>query len=526
MAISQKRQAEIFRALEHNLHIQSMRVRDFNYWPIVRFAINYHRKYGTPYTSGEVPESLFDTPRVGATFCSLFGAVERIGSNAVRKVGFVKKEPSEFSAAFEHIPRSDVVFWTRAKQHVLRPDGRVFHPVLDSLRDIIDPELNAITMLQGEQQAEHVRPVFQLPKRKDLPTTVNYSVLRPTSPAAAADRNQIRKTIASVNGLLNEFGHGLRVELYDILSRIDIVIRECDVARAVLVRARPKVVLLTSFTGAYYVCMAGHQLRIPVVDIQHGGSNQYHFAATGWHNLPSAGYEALPRWFWCWTSRSASYVQFPDGVPHGAVVGGNPKLAVDDRRSALSLDGAWQSLAKSLEAEARPVVVVALQYGRDALLPQHVLDFQRANSARFRWVFRLHPMGGDRRGELERATGLSENGISAAMTIPLAELLKRSNFVLTKSSTIVHEADAFGVRPIVWSHKGAELFDDLVKAGVLDVALDGNSLGAALSKPLPLAERKAIRDELTNPDKCRALIEQFVSGQRDYGPVSQDGKDR
>ncbi len=484
MSINQKEQVEVFRTLESSLQISNLRVFDFNYWPVIRFAINYHRKWGRPYIDQPLPE-----PKQAKAFYQrlCMNALRRSDRSVGKKLVYYADNLSKRFAALPPfssgdreeliqigqqlpvLPKTDIVMWRR-RQSVKGKKAKVnAEAFLTSLYKLAGPQFDMRFVSRGSPELLASPIDVMLP---DLNIASRRRLLKPDTASDLINRQRILSTVQLVNHQLSKLGTGIILSDFDILLRIGIVRSEIMVAKAWLAAMQPKVILMSSYGGSYYLCAAARQLGITTVDIQHGGMHRHHAMAANWFNVPKGGYELLPDYFWCWTEQSASYVQFEKEQHHKAIIGGNPVLSsmIDN------LSEAHKSYLGELVQDDRCVVVVALQYGKDELVPQHILEAWASTKDRYLWVFRLHPTAHHRVAELSDLIGVSEDVLLAAAEVSLPYLLSITNALLTKSSTIVHESIAFDCAPAVWSDKGRAIFDDLVENGDVIEVLDSEAV--------------------------------------------------
>ena len=433
----------------------------FNYWPIIRFAINYKRKYGKPYFDRAITELTAD--RVVAL------------QDLVKPRTYPQTSPHETGLA--HLPKSEVVFLNRKSQYQRLATGKVSQPFIDGLRRIAAVEDTTLSLVDADPRGEgedFTSPTQILPKPK---TAKIVRLLNPRNRFELQNRDQILKTVRTVNELIGIDGSGLELSEGDILYRIERTVRAMEFYGHVLDHVQPSIIFLSSYSGAHFVCAAARKRGIKVVDIQHGGMHRHHILASHWSNVPANGYELLPDIFWCWSQRSADYIQFPGTHAHRAIVGGNPKAGVEYMmEQATPTTSALGSNDRQPAGEAGQNdvkrVLVALNYGNDILVPDHVMTAFEKTRGKIIWSFRLHPVGWNRLEELLRALGIERMDVEAVSKAPLNSVLSKVDVVLTDASTIVHEAIEFGVVPGVWSRKGALIFDDLIADGSLQFVGD------------------------------------------------------
>lgn len=253
---------------------------------------------------------------------------------------------------------------------------------------------------------------------------------------------------------------------------------------------------------------------VPVVDIQHGVQGDLHPAYGGWQ-LPTDGrmHPLLPDRFWVWSDWERQVVaRWADGTGHAALAGGNPWLDVwsndgQDWPGAAAAGAAARRLRN--QAGERPVILVTLQYGlvdSDQLDP--LVDLLRAVDARFVFWVRLHPLMLDRR-EAVRARLAAAGGtveLDACTDLPLHTVLPHADVHLTHSSSTAIEAAQFGLRTVLTSAYGAELFTPLVDAGSVVIETGPTAVLASTLWRLATERGAASADARCDPDAALARL--------------------
>lgn len=446
----------------------------FNYWPIIRFLINAKRKRRL------LPNPV-DLPNIskGDRFALHMKAYlsRSSGKSALNDLEARASERVDIHS-LEELPPANVLFLTRKKHYLKTLDKLATEPLTDGIRLLTKETGSQLTLVDGDPRAgsdqflvdTHILP---LPTFRTL---INFE--KPRSLAELKARYEICRTVERVNGMIpNDFAQ-LRLELRDVLMRIANSSNKMMIWTAVLDHIRPKAIFLSSYTGMPYVCAAGKRLKIPVIDVQHGAMHSNHPLAANWHRSPRSGYELLPDYFWCWDERSASYINSANWHVHRAVVGGNPKTALDYRLRG----DEGQKVPKLPREKARPQVLVGLQYGSDPMIEAHVKEAYLATRDHIDWRFRLHPRGWNFLDEVVAEFDVSEATVCEESSRPLHQVLPEIDLMLCNASTIIHEALDYGAAGAVWSHKGAAIFDELVDAGKIGVATDFELLMRVLSR--------------------------------------------
>jgi hypothetical protein len=486
--------------LEAEIRPETCIYPDFNYWPVLRFAINYKRKMGRSFVARDLRE-------IGQPLGAL-GRFLKAPGHHLRAVLGLGSSGGYPQGHFDALDPVDVLFVNRRTQYTRAWGGYVANPLTDGIRKLIGPVGPRCATYVDASPLEDGESYFV--DTETLPEVLKTRPVRQIAPRDAREhrlRAQIIAKVSQVNALIAEEAPGLEINAFDVLQRIEVTSEYVDYWSHALDRLRPRVIFLSSFSGAHYICAAASKRGIPVVDVQHGGMNPYHPVAANWANVPDGGYELLPEIFWCWTERSASYIDFPGNTRHRAVVGGNPKAAVEGQYFDDPLPGRPRASGDG----GKPRILVALQYGAEDLMMPHVKQVYMETRDDFDWRFRLHPMGWSRKDEAVSVLGIDPARLEADSLQPLHRQLPTMDLLLTNASTIVFEAMEYGVPPAICSDMGASLYDALIEAGeVASVQTED-----AVRQVLDAAKQRTADQNRLRPDSddISALHRRAVIGQ-------------
>lgn len=436
--------------LENKVAPASMTTPEFNYWPIIRFAINYRRKMGRGYIDGDIA---YNKTKLA------------LNTRKCRfKIDFVRQLKQQSSKRELGLIPCDAMFLTRKLQYIQSMPGTLVHPLVDGLRKVTESlNVDSGSYVMGDPRTEGeswLVDAIQVPLPNPL---LPRQYLTPRDAYEYWLRRSIVNNVKKVNKEIELSAPHLMVNAREILYRIEKTTQHYYHWIDTLREISPKIVFMSSFSGAHYVCAAARRLGITVVDIQHGGMNPYHPIVRKWDHAPLKGYQLLPDIFWCWSRRSASYIDFPQSTPHRAVVGGNPKAALEFIDSK-AVDQP-QDIESRPSSTAKLRILVALQYGVEPLLMPHVMQALIKHADRYDWVFRLHPMGWNRADEAIEKLNLERDKLEKDSRVPLHIQLPQMDLVLTNASTIIFEAKEYGVEAAVCSSIGAAIFDSQIAEG-------------------------------------------------------------
>ncbi len=287
----------------------------------------------------------------------------------------------------------------------------------------------------------HHKPLFIIPPLK---RTVGY-VNELSSPVSLC--NDIRYHIPSIN-----------FENKDLNNCIEWHYHSRDIYKSILEKLRPKVVFFIGFEFHLPLCAAAHQLRIKTVDLQHGNQTGWGPLYKWWDEMPPTGYNCLPDYFWVWGKRDYQHIKENiRGKKHRPIIGGYPWIERQkDFGNPLSIN-----LQRKLK-DYQKVILVSLQHQEH--FPQILQKIISQSPEDYLWLLRKHPKGLPirKKGPLNRKNVLISQEIDNAL---LSYLLPEIDVHLTAGSTVVLEADYFGVPSIVWDSTGVENYAELIEEG-------------------------------------------------------------
>jgi hypothetical protein len=264
-------------------------------------------------------------------------------------------------------------------------------------------------------------------------------------------------------------------------------------------KVRPRIGLVNTYYSAegYAFCVACHRAGVPVADVQHGSQGRDHMAYGRWQALPQGGYELMPDRFWCWSPAEAEAIaEWSGGTRHSPYVAGNP----------------WRDIWRAdSEAFVRPLRDQALALRRRSGMPHHVLvvlswglaeeealKVFRALSTlpagqHFFWI-RLHPVEHGKESEVARQArdcGLAAFDVDAASALPLYAVFAAVDLVVALGSTVVMEAEAWGLRSVVTTAYGGDICKPSIQSGAAVLAIQEDDIARAVRAGLAAAPMQA-----------------------------------
>jgi hypothetical protein len=313
---------------------------------------------------------------------------------------------------------------------------------------------------------------------------------------------------------------GCEPGLHALRRSVSLIGDFADFFDAVIARVQPRLCFLVCYYWlvGFGLLLACRRHGIPSVDIQHGVQGDVHLAYGRWNRVPSAGFELMPSWFWCWSDAEVEAIRrWSDGTQgvHRAIAGGN--LFLDMWRSdrgplAADSDRSIQGRKATLRAD-RDILVTLQPYLLTEQFVQLLRDVMADAETRRCWWIRLHPsMLAERARVKAMFQGRANAEIDLATDLPLYALLRHVDAHVTQISSVVLEAEAFGVGSVVCWPDAMDLYRQQARSGTVLYAASADELTKALQRqcgarvPVERVAAEGARKLLAARDSLRTLM--------------------
>jgi hypothetical protein len=449
--------------LESRFPVDEWIVDSVRVWPVARVHLYYgffeHQYFADrPVRAGIVKAT--DLPRLA----------RRIGRSAWR---YLQCSVSDFRNTHYRNGPHDAMF-LNYNTYMTRLNGRWYSRVCDPLVEQLSARGLSSLMLTGGY--EYATPRFT----KSRFIQPHLMVHRLMGMAAKRPRHNPRAMLRELED--HAKASGLFSESFSLLAPVENHTRQIiGIARyfkRVLAEVRPKAVFVTCWYGTESMAcvLACTELGIPTIDIQHG-SQDFHVAYDRWNRVPDAGYELVPTFFWCWSESEASTIRSWAGrLPvHQPIVGGNPFLERWITGNDETVRAYDEILTRLKEPSKGKVQILYTLNGSTKDEIKTIVDIieavARSGIETHFWI-RLHPIALDQKGVICRTLeehGLRNVDVENATVLPLYAILRHIDVHITEFSSVVIEAQAFGV-PSVTGEQGLIWFPNQIATGWAVVA--------------------------------------------------------
>ena len=478
---------DLFHTIKQRINTNKLTCDGFNYWVILAIIIKSKLKMGVPAADQTATAAQRDSATLGywndfrhwreaAPEISLRDSSIDLFRDGKFKWYDLAKQVYKASY-FEELPAADILFINRARQYYKTEENNYYHPQTDSLRHLMADDRSALTLVDEDPRSDDGTYLVATQIMPQIQKTMPLSLRKPRDIREWAISHKIRKDIQAILDIIAAQGFELGLSVDLMLARLEVQARQVVYYEQLFDAVRPKVIYLSSFTGVFAICIAAKKKNITVVDIQHGGMNVEHFLGLDWSNNSKTRPEMMPDIFWCRDDRSASYIDQSPKSQLKTAVGGNVLRLLQEQRFLTNNPASSQAVEN-----AKMTILVPFVYGAEPIVSEGLQQAYKQTKTRYKWVFRLHPMGRDRLQEAIEALGLSEKEVNTDSDRPVFEQLLDSDVVLTGSSTIIYEAMDLGVPSAIWSQRGAGLFHDVIDNGSVQYVHEADAICSWLAQ--------------------------------------------
>lgn len=296
------------------------------------------------------------------------------------------------------------------------------------------------------------------------------------SPAEAPANESLQRDYARYSDYLENMNLDIAVPTLSAVKRYrSILTSMAEVYQRLFHKIKPSLVFIVSYYSmeGMAVNLACRRLNIPVIDLQHGMQGELHVAYARWKRVPLNGYELLPSHFWVWGEDDAGVIkQWSENVSqwHRPIVGGN--LWLNEWRFGHSkFITEHDTLLRKVISffPGKQNILVTLQHNlADEKTLGALLAAMKSTQHMWRWWVRLHPCMLDEREAVRimlTGHGITDFELDMATNLPLYALLRNIDIHITHSSSVVIEAELFGVPSVIISQYGSEFFPEQIATG-------------------------------------------------------------
>lgn len=518
MSSSVAQEIEAIVQVEQSFDVNSVTYQGISIWPIVRLQLSF--LYGVYRNNpAAFPKQKSLVTRVENSQQLKFAQISDAYINQTRVW-------QEILEPFRLIKQTDILFFSRFENHSEMINGKFVDRYLDPIWDICDPNLKKLKLELDCPESRKKQP------RSEPSLLINpFPYLNKELLFKQCLTNRINfqkiKNFQALQQVVWEKTGFIWLEESQLLNQLYLLDAYRTFFRDVLTILRPRVVFLVCY---YYIAAMAlikscRDLGIETVEVQHGIQGGYHSLYARWTRIPLSGYELLPNRFWVWSEQCEQDILttrpevLGNHTQHLPIVGGNGWLA-QWREKDLGVTERHQQFLNQLGKYQKVVLVSCqvLQWLPELL--QVLTPVMSAASRSWFWLLRLHPLHkGDRELQLIQSTLEMLQGVAfdihLATEIPLYVLLKRCDYHVTQSSTVCHEATAFGVRTGIVDlsrSNGFIYYRNQISAGQFDYINQAEDLLGLIEKSARLSSKSIDGDGYinANPSTMRQALETIL----------------
>lgn len=369
----------------------------------------------------------------------------------IKKQYYYAKEIHEIPERYQNI---DFLFVTviNAAEQVELDNGKIYHRITD--------------------------PVYEI--AKNIGRTRKIEILRVKSKALEKSKTYYYPVLYIMTPYIYKCGYSTRIKFGKLLSfmkknipsivhsgaklreSIDWELHTRDFYIDVLKKINPKVIFLNGFHFQAPLISAADFLGIKTVDLQHGIQVGWNTLYNDWREMPKEGYQALPDYFFVWGKKEKESIEKVfKGKKHNAVITGNPWLS---RQAELTKEIKTEYLNKFSNYKVITLLILQKQNKVPSIYKELIEKSSKDNL----WIVRHHPKGNRFKENDFVSSCKNKNNILIDHyidSLPLVQLFKHINVVISEGSTVAAEADYYGLYNFIFGKKGKGNYINEIKRG-------------------------------------------------------------
>jgi hypothetical protein len=456
---------------ERNALISDLVIDGVNIWPVFRAQTVSMFRNPEAYGKSSEPHNVV-----------LPGAIQRI-SDSISKRKLQKIISSQVDEIAQRIGNSRVLFYSRDSNHSDRIDDRYSDRFCDPFVEFL--KSNGVPCAKIELSGSY----NPSKSRRIESVLIDETASRKLWYLEFAYRKSLITQAAKLQSEVNAIG-----DLNFVTRHIQSAILEVWYYRLLFTALFKKVKPEFVFYKCYYehdaagLTLAAHEAGIKTVDIQHGKQGEFHPMYSHFTVIPDGGYQLLPDYFWSWGEKSARNITDSRGsvsAHHIPLVGGNLWMAQWKGTIAAAFDKEGEKVPERWNSATKRILFTLQPLDENEIVPESVKRAILHSPKDWLWLIRRHPLqkiSDERLLELLGNPSSERIDIEAASKLPLFQVLKYSDHHVTQWSSVIFEADNFGVRSTVAGYKGASIYSAYIADGTFRCAENEAQLLHAISE--------------------------------------------
>jgi hypothetical protein len=493
---------DIINQIEESFPVDEWIINNIHVWPLFRIQLATEIE-----GSGEEINGCLQRSNVSRVISMLYGLKDYVIANM-----------SDYAsnANFEHTSKLVFLGHTTCRQ-VNMIEKKAYDTFFDPIADLLEEQKLNSLMLEFAPQNEYRIPRYR--KSIFIQPSLDWIVLKSQFSAARIDVQL--EGISDLAEYLSSNNIG-RLDVKQIVRKVRAISALSEYFIKILLKSEAEVGMVVCYYGIYGMAfnLACRRLGIPSVDIQHGVAGELHRAYGRWEKVPAQGYELLPSIFWCWSESEELAINHWNSKCkkyHKAIVGGNlwMDMWLDSRNYIVQF---YNDLVRDLvKLKHQKNILLTMQPGIKC--SEFVLRAIADSPPEWSWWIRLHPaMLSEKKSiyELFYSNNIRNIEIENASRLPLMALLNHTDVHVTGWSTVVLEADFFGVPSIVTHQAGEQLYRRQIDCGTVISSFTTESLLSAIQEQLNKKYIGNIQKQINlNPNSNSKVLLSLLSQKSD-----------
>ena len=251
-------------------------------------------------------------------------------------------------------------------------------------------------------------------------------------------------------------------EIDKMMEKLEQITFDSKKIKIFLKKINPKAVFLTCYYSYnnLSVILACKNLKIPTIDIQHGGHELYHLMYSNWKKVPDNGYSLLPDYFWIWGNNQKNDGIFNNNKSkHKYIVGGKTQLDFWKKNKNIIDEKMSHNQKKDFIKKIKKYNKIILFSATYTKIPNIIFFLIKKSPKNWLWLIRAHPRHSNINEINDQFSNkkISNVEVYFPTKINLNFLLNNITHLIVEFSSVIYDALYFNVPSIVL-HKNSQHF--------------------------------------------------------------------
>jgi hypothetical protein len=459
MASKARREIDLIHLIEKNFPVEELVYKDVNWWPVLRVHLGKSLWF-------EKESDISGVSRLGyfkrfySSIKLIFGALKHYLVNGLS----TNKKFAKYSNLQYQVKNPDILSFSIPGQTTEKIGGKSFNQYIDSILEDAKSSYSscAIQVVKSDFHFSEFHTPSKIISDDPKMFHIRSWTFNLIKDLCFIEKSELPKIFYEFCNFVNIKCKCTAIECNSIYKLIQSILITKRYIKRIIGTKNPKVILITGYYSPflYSVILASKELGIPTADCQHGVQGSIHWAYANWGKMKENGYKLLPSWFLVYTERELIHL--------------NSSLRGSNRHKVAVIGNKWKKVSLEYTQKKQEIYFKCFSSNKlnvlyshhEGLLSDYLLGFIRDTQNEYNWLFRYHPRCVEEYSDYDESfkrLGIINFDSYNPTNINLFHLLNKTDVHISCASSVVIDALEFGMKSIIASEEGKEMFYDYIE---------------------------------------------------------------